>query len=184
MVGYLPRRQLHNLLAKYGLGLREKGRGFAIYDVNSGDTTPTKASDMHEELGKTRLTKRLGPFKPSMSTTDAVLTYDKHRPLKHDPKIREERRQEHAEARRELRARYGEYKRAFVYRDSTRTPCGSDPWTSARRLVRSDARSEKRFRSPQPVKRCIASLHSSLCGSAIGCYARSAKSVRRYSQTQ
>ncbi|WP_310623368.1 TraI/MobA(P) family conjugative relaxase [Burkholderia cenocepacia] len=109
-------RQLHNLLAKYGLELREKGRGFAIYDLNASDTTPIKASDMHEALGRTRLVKRLGPFEPSASTTDAVRTYDKHLPLKRDPKIREERRQQRAEARRELRARYGEYKCAFVYR--------------------------------------------------------------------
>ncbi|WDN17629.1 relaxase/mobilization nuclease domain-containing protein (plasmid) [Xanthomonas oryzae] len=109
-------RQLHNLLAKYGLELREKGQGFAIYDVNSADTTPIKASDMHEALGRARLVKRLGPFEPSESTTDAVLTYDKHRPLKRDPKVREERRQERAEARRELRARYDEYKSGFVYR--------------------------------------------------------------------
>ncbi|OMT83201.1 relaxase [Burkholderia pseudomallei] len=109
-------RQLHNLLAKYGLELREKGQGFAIYDLNSGDTTPIKASDMHEALGRARLVKRLGPFEPSASTTDAVLTYDKHRPLKRDPNIREERRQERAVARRELRGRYGEYKSAFVYR--------------------------------------------------------------------
>lgn len=112
-------RQLHNLLAKYGLELREKGQGFAIYDVNSADTTPIKASDMHEALGRARLVKRLGPFEPfepSESTTDAVSTYDKHRPLKRDPKVREERRQERAEARRELRARYDEYKSGFVYR--------------------------------------------------------------------
>ncbi|MCA8225485.1 MULTISPECIES: TraI/MobA(P) family conjugative relaxase [Burkholderia] len=109
-------RQLHNLLAKYGLELREKGQGFAIYDLNSADTTPIKASDMHEELGRARLIKRLGAFEPSASTTEAVLTYDKHRPLKRDPKIREEHRQERAAARRELRARYGQYKEAFVYR--------------------------------------------------------------------
>ncbi|MDR8775220.1 Protein TraI [Burkholderia multivorans] len=109
-------RQLHNLLAKYGLELREKGQGFAIYDLNSGGTTPIKASDMHEALGRARLVKRLGPFEPSTSTTDAVLTYDKDRPPKRDPKMREERRQERAQARRELRARYGEYKSAFVYR--------------------------------------------------------------------
>ncbi|MDN7527669.1 TraI/MobA(P) family conjugative relaxase [Burkholderia orbicola] len=109
-------RQLHNLLAKYGLQLREKGQGFAIYDLNSGDTTPIKASDMHEALGKSRLEKRLGPFEASTSTTEAVLTYDKHRPLKRDPKIREERRQARADARRELRARYEEYKKGFVYR--------------------------------------------------------------------
>ena len=109
-------RQLHNLLKKYGLQLREKGRGFAIYDLNSGNTTPIKASDMHEALGKSRLEKRLGPFEASTSTTEAVLTYDKHRPLKRDPKIREERRQARANARRELRARYEEYKKGFVYR--------------------------------------------------------------------
>ncbi|MBF3522425.1 relaxase/mobilization nuclease domain-containing protein [Burkholderia pseudomallei] len=109
-------RQLHNLLAKYGLELREKGQGFAIYDLNSGDTTPIKASDMHEALGRARLVKRLGPFEPSASTADAVLTYDKDRPPKRDSKVREERRQERAQARRELRAKYGEYKSAFVYR--------------------------------------------------------------------
>nr|WP_089341916.1 TraI/MobA(P) family conjugative relaxase [Burkholderia singularis] len=111
-------RQLHNLLAKYGLELREKGQGFAIYDLNPGaaTTTPIKASDMHEALGKARLTKRLGPFELSASTTSAVLTYDKDRPPKRDSKMREERRQERAQARCELRARYGEYKRAFVYR--------------------------------------------------------------------
>ncbi|MBU9212035.1 relaxase/mobilization nuclease domain-containing protein [Burkholderia multivorans] len=109
-------RQLHNLLARYGLELREKGQGFAIYDLNSADTTPIKASDMHEELGRARLIKRLGAFEPSRSTTSAVLTYDKDRPPKRDPKMREERRQERAQARRELRARYGQYKSAFVYR--------------------------------------------------------------------
>jgi len=109
-------RQLHNLLAKYGLELREKGQGFAIYDLRSGDTTPIKASDMHEALGRGRLVKRLGIFEPSASATDAVLSYDKHRPTKRDPVIRGGRRQERAEARRDLRARYGDYKSAFVYR--------------------------------------------------------------------
>lgn len=109
-------RQLHNLLAKYGLEIREKGQGFAIYDLAAVATTPIKASDMHEALGKARLTKRLGSFEPSASTTGAVLTYDKDRPPKRDPKMREDRRQERAQARRELRARYGAYKSTFVYR--------------------------------------------------------------------
>ena len=47
----------------------------AIDDLNSGDTTPIKASDMHEALGRARLVKRLGEFEPSASTTDAVLSY-------------------------------------------------------------------------------------------------------------
>jgi len=107
--------QLHNLLARYGLELREKGQGFAIYDRSAEGTTPIKASDMHEELSKGRLTKRLGPFEPAVATVEPVLTYDKHRPPKRDPQQREERRQERAQARRDLRARYDKYKNGFVY---------------------------------------------------------------------
>lgn len=109
-------QQLHNLLAKYGLELREKGQGFAIYDRASNATTPIKASDMHEDLSKGRLAKRLGPFEPAATTVDPALIYDKQRPPKRDPEQREERRQERAQARRELRARYDEYKNGFVYR--------------------------------------------------------------------
>lgn len=109
-------RQLHNLLAKYGLELREKGQGFAIHDLASPTITPIKASDMHEALGKARLTKRLGSFEASASTTEATSSYDKLRPLKRDPKVREERRQERADARRDLRARYADYVSGFTYR--------------------------------------------------------------------
>lgn len=108
--------KLHSLLAKYSLELREKGQGFAIFDRNSDATTPIKASDMHEELSKGRLTKRLGPFEPAASTIELVSTYDKYCPPKRDPQQREERRQERAQARRDLRARYEEYKNGFVYR--------------------------------------------------------------------
>ena len=111
--------QLHNLLAKHGLQLREKGQGLAIYDLNSADTTPIKASDMHEGLSKGHLTKRLGPFEaaePSLPAPAAIAGYDKHRPPKRDPEQREQRRQERAEARRDLRARYDAYKTGFVLR--------------------------------------------------------------------
>lgn len=108
-------RDLHNLLAKFGLELREKGQGFAIYDRSSDGTTPIKASDMHEELSKGRLIKRLGPFESAAVVIEPALTYDKHRSPKRDPQQREERRQERAQARRELRAHYEEYKNGFVY---------------------------------------------------------------------
>lgn len=126
---------LHNLLAKYGLEIREKGQGFAIYDLASTATTPIKASDMHEALAKGRLIKRLGEFESSASTTEVVSTYDKQRPLKRDPVKREERRQERAQARRELRVRYDEYKNGFVYRRL-------DPDVVRRRFsaIRDDAR--------------------------------------------
>lgn len=112
-------RQLHNLLAKHGLELREKGQGFAIYDLNSANTTPVKASDMHEELSKGRLTKRLGPFEAAQTlppAPSAIASYDKHCPPKRDPEQREQRRQERAEARRDLRTRYDAYKNGFVLR--------------------------------------------------------------------
>lgn len=107
-------QQLHALLAKYGLELREKGQGFAIFALASPRVTPIKASDMHENLSKGRLIKRLGAFEPAAAQAVPVTTYDKHRPPKRDPQQREERRQERAEARRALRARYNEYKNGFV----------------------------------------------------------------------
>ena len=134
-------RQLHNLLAKYGLELREKGRGFAIYDLKSADTTPVKASDMHEELSKGRLTKRLGPFEAAqvpLPAPEAIAGYDKHRPLKRDPEQREQRRQERAEARRDLRNRFDAYKNGFVLRRL-------DPTTVRERFtaLRLDARRQR-----------------------------------------
>ncbi len=108
--------ELHTLLAKYGLELREKGQGFAIYDLASPATTPIKASDMHESLSKGRLTKRLGSFEPAGLKDEPVLKYDKHRPPKRDPEQREQRRQERADARRALRDRYDQYKNGFVFR--------------------------------------------------------------------
>jgi hypothetical protein len=70
-------------------------------------SAPIKASDMHEELSKTRLQRRLGMFVESAPTlsTGAVL-YDKfRRPARRD-ELREERKQERADARRKLHARY------------------------------------------------------------------------------
>jgi hypothetical protein len=109
-------RNVHNVLAKYGLEIREKGQGFAIYDANTPDATPIKASDMHEELSRARLTRRLGPFEAVAPTIEPVMAYDCLRPPKRDPVLREERRQARAEARRDLRARYAAYKTGFVYR--------------------------------------------------------------------
>lgn len=111
-------RQLHNLLSKYGLALREKGQGFAIFDLSSQETTPIKASDMHESLSKGRLTKRLGTFEPPIVAEQKsfAVSYDKYIEPKRDLQQREERRQERAQARRELRERYNHYKKLFIYR--------------------------------------------------------------------
>lgn len=109
---------VHRLLAEYDLYLEPKGQGFAIYSKSSPDVTPVKASDLHEGLSRSRLEKRLGEFKPAIDIVVEPLTgYDKHRPVKRDPKVREERRQERASARKALREQYTNYKKSFVRKE-------------------------------------------------------------------
>jgi hypothetical protein len=108
---------LHGVLARYGLAIREKGQGLAVYDAASDKTVPVKASDMHEDLSKMRLTKRLGVYEPSAARGGAYETaYDKYLPPIRDPHERARRRRERAEAQRDLRARYEVYKQGFFCR--------------------------------------------------------------------
>ncbi|MEB0222086.1 TraI/MobA(P) family conjugative relaxase [Pseudomonas sp. AB12(2023)] len=107
---------IHHLLAKFHLELREKGQGFAIYDLGSEITTPIKASDLHEDFSKSRLEKRLGTYQgPLPVAVASVSTYDKMKSPKRDPLLREERRLERAIARRKLRTQYQDYKKTVVY---------------------------------------------------------------------
>lgn len=108
-------QQLHAHLGQYGLALREKGQGLAVYDLHSIDTTPVKASDLHEALSKGRLTKRLGIYEaPALDAAmAAVVTYDKFRPPKRDEDSREAARLQRAELRRGLVERYKRYRAQF-----------------------------------------------------------------------
>lgn len=105
---------LHAVLAFHGLVLREKGQGFAVYD-NTGTNadapafTPVKASDMHEDLSKLRLVRRLGAFEPSGPAPIAERCYDRFRSPLRDPSERDERSLERAQGRRALRQRYLAY---------------------------------------------------------------------------
>ena len=102
-------QDLHRALGRHGLELREKGQGFAIH-AKDGEVTPIKASDVHEDLSKGRLTKRLGPYQPpirAIAVDTPDVAYDKQRePSRHrqprDPALREAR----AVARLDLRRRY------------------------------------------------------------------------------
>ena len=112
-------QKLHKVFAKYGLSLREKGQGLAVYDAKDAATTPIKASDMSELLGKNRLVKRLGEFEAQKAAEEeakAIQNYNRHRSPKRDPAIREERRQARAASRRELRVRYERYRKTVVIR--------------------------------------------------------------------
>lgn len=109
-------QSIHWQLAEYGLQLKPKGQGLAIYSLTDSDVTPVKASDLHENLSLSRLVKRLGDFAPPRTPAklQTSRSYDKHRPLKRDPERREELRQKRADARRDLRSRYVAYKKAFI----------------------------------------------------------------------
>ena len=106
---------VHVVLARYGLELREKGRGLAVYDVGGQSTTPIKASDMDESMSKGHLEARLGRFvaQGAGAASPLVSVYDKMRSPKRDPARREQQRQERADARRALYDRYGAYTSSF-----------------------------------------------------------------------
>ncbi|MET3132799.1 hypothetical protein AAKU55_003079 [Oxalobacteraceae bacterium GrIS 1.11] len=102
-------RKLHCLLAKHGLSLREKGQGFALFDMEGKAPTPIKASDMHEELSRARLERRLGAFEEPGAIPAPAAAYDPFQAPARRNGQREERKQERADARRDLRARYLRY---------------------------------------------------------------------------
>ncbi len=122
---HLTWEKLHQGLAKYGIELRPKGRGLAVYAVGAPETTPVKGSDMHEQLSLARLEKRLGIYQPptpqsapkGAPTADSYTTsrdteeVERRQPRsKRDPEQREARRQARAKARQDLKLRYRQYR--------------------------------------------------------------------------
>jgi hypothetical protein len=107
--------ELHQVMARYGLELRTKGQGFAVYDKANQEQTPIKASDMHEAMSKARLEKALGPFEPAPQIEQqAEQTYNPERAPKRDPEKRAQRAEERADQRRQLRELYDEGKKPLV----------------------------------------------------------------------
>lgn len=122
---HLTWERLHRGLAEYGIELRPKGRGLAVYAIGSPETTPVKGSDMHEQLSLARLEKRLGAYQPpapspAAKAAPSVDTYSSSRETeaverrqprsKRDPEQREARRQARAKARQDLKLRYRQYR--------------------------------------------------------------------------
>lgn len=107
--------ELHQVMGRYGLELRTKGQGFAVYDKANQEQTPIKASDMHEAMSKARLEKALGPFEPAPQIEQqAEQTYNPERAPKRDPAKRAQRAEERADQRRQLRELYDEGKKPLV----------------------------------------------------------------------
>lgn len=133
--------ELHGELARWGLVLREKGQGFAVHDLRGDAKTPVKASDMHEQLSKTRLVKRLGAYQPPAAEHGVLQrAYDRFRPPQPESPDRGTRREERAAARRGLRVRYLDYL-------ATLAPMPSMRGELARRLaaLRSEARRRRQL---------------------------------------
>ncbi|MEK6291020.1 MAG: TraI/MobA(P) family conjugative relaxase [Paraburkholderia tropica] len=99
-------QDVHEALARHGLELRIKGQGLAIYARDRGELMPVKASSVHEQLGKGKLEKQLGPYvEPirAIRVSVAERSYSER-----DPDTRAVRREERARMRSDLKRRYGE----------------------------------------------------------------------------
>src|SRR5471030_735222 len=112
---------IHLLLNKNGLGLREQGGGLVIFDVQRPEGTAVKASSVHPSLTKARLEPFYGAFEaaPSFESVDPFEaqygifeTYKPSLQLR-DKDARTERREERADAREALKARYQVYRNGW-----------------------------------------------------------------------
>lgn len=98
--------ELHAILGKNGLELREKGQGFGIYNLKDAEQTPIKASDLHELLGRKKLESRLGAYQAPEVAPAVVWSYDKKAKPQRDPASREAARLERKSARTALLEQY------------------------------------------------------------------------------
>ena len=105
-------QDLHQSLARHGLELRptsDKQNAFRVHSKADPELR-IKASAM--ELGGGKLIKQLGPYQepqPAIKREQAQREYSDQRP-KRDPNTREEKRDERAAERRDLRERYNTHK--------------------------------------------------------------------------
>lgn len=114
---------IHDVFISAGLELRQKGDGLAIYDnSDSPVSVPVKASHLHPALTLSALEPRIGRFTQSPETDRSdslVVGYAAeswYNPKLHarDKGARAERREERAQARDDLKARYQNYKNSWV----------------------------------------------------------------------
>ncbi len=98
--------ELHALLGRNGLELREKGQGFGIYNLKDAEQTPIKASDLHELLGRKKLESRLGAYQAPEVASAVVWSYDKKAKPQRDPTSRAAARVKRKNARTALIEQY------------------------------------------------------------------------------
>lgn len=105
-------QELHSALRAHGLEIKEAGQGFRIYSIDDPKQTPIKASDMATELGGGKLKKALGQFEKPLRSVQAEKperSYNKHRETGGQ---RDERREERAAARLQLREQFDKHQEA------------------------------------------------------------------------
>ncbi|HEM7879390.1 relaxase/mobilization nuclease domain-containing protein [Burkholderia contaminans] len=98
-------QDVHEALARHGLELRVKGHGLAIYAKARDDLTPVKASSVHEQLGRGKLEKRLGPWAEPMRAIRVSSAERRYLEREIDP-ARVVRREARARMRAELRTNF------------------------------------------------------------------------------
>ncbi|NHB98207.1 TraI/MobA(P) family conjugative relaxase [Photorhabdus stackebrandtii] len=118
---------VHRILVKSGLELRQKGKGLAVYSIDNPELPPVKASSVHPDLTLSCLENDLGQFQPlnevgiytkddNHVVKDAIVHKFRYEPTLHarDIDARLERRLVRAAAREDLKARYRAYKSEWV----------------------------------------------------------------------
>ncbi|AWK15699.1 TraI/MobA(P) family conjugative relaxase [Candidatus Fukatsuia symbiotica] len=117
---------VHAIFLRANVELKMKGAGLAIYNKNSPDKVPLKASRLHPLLTLAKLEPRIGPFETAPKIVefknengDVTLTNyavdSAYNPKLHlrDRDARMVRRLARAEAREDLKARYQTYKKEW-----------------------------------------------------------------------
>ncbi|CNB82165.1 TraI/MobA(P) family conjugative relaxase [Yersinia similis] len=115
--------QIHSVLIRAGLELKQKDKGLAIYSRSNAEQTPLKASSLHPDLTLSALEPLAGPFEssPEVDVHDenrlvfgyvVEKEYDERFHAR-DQSARFERRVARAEDREDLKARYRAYKNAW-----------------------------------------------------------------------
>jgi hypothetical protein len=140
-------QDVHETLARHGLELRIKGQGLAVYVKGRDDLTPVKASSVHEQLGRGRLEKRLGPWVEPMRII-RVSSAERSYVEREIDKVRTTRREARARMRAALRARYeGDHARARRELDAARQQVRTRHQNEYRTLLERHRHARERIRS-------------------------------------
>lgn len=109
---------INSFLYKYNVKFELKGQGFIFSTLDSKHQI--KASSIHEKFSKNRMEKVLGKFTELSDDIKNKInvkndSYIRFKPLKRDENERAEKRNQRAAARANLRERYLQYKRNFIF---------------------------------------------------------------------